>query len=195
MKPIDKLHLSRMHQSWADMIPVRNFDHLDENDETFEAYAWRIQKSFPNIPKDVLKQWMFLHIYNPHMIDNYGWINFGKVIFSEVDWSHEQIIQIQIYSKFSPYVQERSKTETFSGFMCVQEDKEFWKNQGTWRVPIIVLKTENLSAVPKYSELKKPYQLVEGHSRLGYYLAFFRYCQKGLVKMAKAHKVFLMEVA
>ena len=74
------------------------------------------------------------------MIDNYGWINFGKVIFFEVDWSHEQIMQIQIYSKFSPYVQERSKTETFSGFMCVQEDKEFWKNQGTWRVPIIVLK-------------------------------------------------------
>ena len=55
--------------------------------------------------------------------------------------------------------------------MCIHSDLEYWKMKGTWRVAPIILDARTLRNIPQHSEVVPPYQLVEGHTRLGYLLA------------------------
>ena len=175
-----------IHSSWLDLTPRKN--------EEIESYSQRIGQAYKNIPEEVLQQWFFLHAQNLEMINNYGWIDYHKAIFTEVYWTEAEISRIQIFSKYKPYVESRSNTENFSGFRCTPKDKEYWANLGTWRVPIVVLKTDTIKIKPDYSELNRPYQLVEGHTRLGYFQAFSKYHDNGL-KVAQSHKIYLMEIS
>jgi hypothetical protein len=159
--------------------------------EGIEEYIQRISQSFENIPEKVLRQWLYLHTGKLDMIRNYGWIDYHKAAFAEVLWTQNQISQIQVFSKYQPYVKSRSKIQSFSDFRCVPEDKDYWICFGTWRTPIVVLKTNTIITEPRYSELNKPYQLIEGHTRLGHFNALFNYQQKYLSEL---HKVYLMEI-
>ena len=175
-----------IHSSWLELTPRKN--------EEIEGYNYRIGQTYKNIPEEVLQQWLFLHTQNPDMINNYGWIDYYKAVFSEVSWTEKEISKIQVFSRYKPYVESRSNTESFSGFRCISEDKDYWVNFGTWRVPIIVLKTDTIKTKPDYCELNRPYQLIEGHTRLGYFKAFSKYNETGL-NVAKSHKIYLMEIS
>ena len=190
----DHADIPSEHPTWKELIPSRTLNQVGQSGETLEQYIKRIKRKFKNIPNKVLEQWLYLHTSDPYVIQNYAWIDYTAVRFTEVLWSYEQIAQIQVFSEFRYYVEMRTKTNSLEQFMCVAEDKAYWEMYGTWRIPIIVLNTQNLSNPPRFSELNKPFQLVEGHSRLGYYKAFYRYFQQGLVQMPNLHKIFLMEV-
>ena len=47
-----------------------------------------------------------------------------------------------------------------------------WIEFGTWRTPIVVLNTKEIKNVPAGIEFQKPYQLIEGHTRMGWFRAF-----------------------
>lgn len=186
----------RSHNTWKQFKPRRNFNNaLDPSNETFFEYSQRITSIFKNIPRDVLIQWQFEHIYNFYMINNYGWIDYHKVYFSLVNWSEKELSKVQVFSGFKDYVDCRSCISDFDALPCTEEDKNYWLQFGTWRLPIIVLNTQNIINVPNYAELNCPYQLVEGHTRFGHYNAIKFFSEQGKVQVSNKHKVFLMSVA
>jgi hypothetical protein len=73
--------------------------------------------------------------------------------------------------------------------MCLPKDLEHWKMHSTWRVPPIILNIKSFQHLPSYAELGNHFQLIEGHTRLGYLLALE---SEGLLR-ATEHKVFLLE--
>jgi hypothetical protein len=192
---IDDEVWERSHNTWKQLKPKRNFDYCDSSDETPLEYSQRIISIFNNIPIDVLIQWQFEHIYNLDMVNNYGWINYHQVTFDLVYWSEKELSKVQVFSDFKNYVYRKSSLSDFDHLSCTDEDKNYWEQFGTWRVPIIVLETENIINLPNYAELNRPYQLIEGHTRFGNYNAIKRLCQPGKVQISNKHKVFLMSVS
>ncbi|MBD2244150.1 hypothetical protein [Nostoc sp. FACHB-888] len=185
----------RSHNTWKKLKPRRNFNYREPSDETPLEYSQRIISIFNNIPTHVLIQWQFEHIYDFDMVNNYGWINYHQVTFNVVDWSEKEFFKVQIFSGFKDYVNRRSYISNFDHLSCTDEDKDYWMQFGTWRVPIIVLETENIINVPNYAELNRPYQLVEGHTRFGNYNAIKYLSEQGKVQISNKHKVFLMSVS
>ncbi|HLP89153.1 MAG TPA: hypothetical protein VK184_11265 [Nostocaceae cyanobacterium] len=185
----------RSHDTWKQLKPRRNFNYfLDPNSEQPDEYSQRITSLFKNIPRDVLIQWQFEHIYDYDMINNYGWIDYHKIYFSLVDWSDKELANVQVFSGFKDYVDRRSRISDFEALPCTEEDKNYWMQFGTWRVPIIILNTQNIIHIPSYAELNRPYQLVEGHTRFGHYKSVKSLSEQGRVQIANKHKVFLMFV-
>jgi hypothetical protein len=69
-----------------------------------------------------------------------------------------------------------------------------WKENGTWKTPPIILDICSLTTeIPKWSELIPPYQLVEGHSRLGYLHSMKRISDLNIGKIALKHKIYLIK--
>ncbi|MEH2108030.1 hypothetical protein [Nostoc sp.] len=186
----------RSHNTWKQLKPRLNFNYrLDPSNETPLEYSQRIISIFNNIPIDVLLQWQFEHIYDLDMVNNYGWINYHQVTFNLVYWSEKEFSKVQIFSGFKDYVDRKSHISNFEHLSCTDEDKDYWRQFGTWLVPIIVLETENMINIPSYAELNCPYQLVEGHTRFGNYNAIKCLSEQGKVQISNKHKVFLMSVS
>jgi hypothetical protein len=78
--------------------------------------------------------------------------------------------------------------------VCTEKDLGYWKTNGTWRVPPIILDVNSVSIIPAYSKISEAYQLVEGHSRLGYLLALANFCEKTKCRLADNHEIFLMRL-
>jgi hypothetical protein len=129
------------------------------------------------------------------MVNNYGWINYHQVTFNLVDWSEKELSEVQVFSGFKDYVDRKSYLSDFEHLSCTGEDKNYWRQFGTWRVPIIVLETENIINEPNYAQLNRPYQLIEGHTRFGNYNAIKRLSEQGKVQISNKHKIFLMSVS
>jgi len=179
----------RTSPSWKSLKPNKNFDHFDENDEDINSYYKRINKTY-NIPKAVLEQWLYIHYYNGHTVDNYGWINFNKVTFELVNLFFSVIKSVNIIESYSDYVAEGSKYNAYNQFTCIAEDKEYWESNNTWRVPPIIMDVNSFMGctIPSYADVAGSHQLIEGHSRLGYLLSA-RKCGKPIIKK---HNVYMM---
>lgn len=177
----------RTSQSWKALKPLRNFNELDENDETKKECYERLKNQF-HIPLEVIEQWIYPHYYNINTINNYGWIDYTKCIFKKFTLEIEKIKSLNIIKKYASYVHQREAAEPFIGFMCIPKDKEHWEVHQTWRVPPIVIDVNSFSNSPDYSELSGPMQLVEGHSRMGYLLSM---CRAGIMKK-DSHEVYLL---
>jgi hypothetical protein len=178
----------RTSSSYKDLIPLRNFDSSDEYDETpFEHYK-RLKTRF-NIPPEVVEQWIYPHYYNVNFINNYGWLDFDKVAFELCDVSTNELINVKIFSRFERFVESLESRQVFEEFTCTEQDKKYWIENKTWKVPPIIIDISTLNNIPDHSELKGTYQLVEGHTRLGYLLAIHR---KGLIDKEKKHMVYKM---
>lgn len=182
----------RTHSSWKALKPRRNFNEWRSTDETEEEYAARINALF-GFPAPVLSQWIYPHYFNWHTVQNYGWIDYSRVSFVEESWLTERLRSLRVIEAFSRFVRERSEGfASTSEFFCLPEDKHHWHTHGTWRVPPVVLDPEGLGPEPSYSDIAGSLQLIEGHSRLGYLLAFDRIEPSGL---ATAHHVFVLRAA
>jgi|GEM_PF-1486665 len=189
---IDDSQWERTSPSWKSLKPNKNFDHIDVNDEDVDNYYKRINETY-KIPKPVLEQWLYIHYYNGHTVDNYGWINYNNVRFELVDLSFSAIAieSVNIIESYHSYVIEGSKYNAYTQFNCVAEDKKYWESNNTWRVPPIVMDVESFKdcVTPSYADISGSYQLVEGHTRLGYLLSANK-CEKPI---NKSHKVYLMQ--
>ena len=83
--------------------------------------------------------------------------------------------------------------QTFEKFCCCDKDLEYWKENGTWRTPPIIIDIKSVcSKIPDWSGLRTNYQLVEGHSRLTYLHSVKRISELSKSKFASKHKIYLM---
>lgn len=181
--------------SWLNLKP--NLDN-DGNQEEFLEYTLRIRKTFKefkHIPDAVFKQWLWEHHNNYETLRNYAWIDYEEVDFVQSNWTNDQLLNINIINEFSDYVENRAKNKDTNDFVCEKEDKNSWIINGTWRVPPIVLDVSSIKEeIPTWSEIKSPYQLVEGHSRLGYLKSMINISKLGKAKVASSHSVFIMKI-
>ena len=75
----------RTHPTWKALKPKKNFNEFRAGDETTAEYANRIGTSF-GFPEEVLSQWIYPHYFNWHTVQNYGWIDFERVLFVREVW-------------------------------------------------------------------------------------------------------------
>ena len=185
----------RLHPTWMRLAPGKDEDHREDK----QQYVGRIRSEFPNIPEGVLEQWIYPHHFNEEMRLLYGWMNYEKVGFSLAEWGGEQVALIKVYSGFRPYVELTTRKvlaslpDRLRSIELRGEVVRSWTENGTWRTPIIVLASRDVVGLPKGVELNRPYQLVEGHTRLGWFNAFRAGRGRGGIRpLAELHEVWLM---
>lgn len=179
-------------ESWNILEPLKD---EYENIEFFEDYYERIKSNvdYSHIPSNVLEQWLWAHHDKAESFINYGWLNYENIEFELCLWSNEQLENIYVIDYGREYFELRSSYNDFDNFFCTQEDLKFWKEKGTWKTPPIVLDVESLGKIPRHCELKPPYQLVEGHSRLGYLHSMFTIDKLKKGNVASIHEIYLMK--
>ncbi len=181
---------NRTSASWKQLKPKRNFNQIDSADESVEECTIRLQTTGYQLPVQVVDQWLYPHYYNHYMVNNYGWLDYTNVVFVEVELSLDILTSIYVIREFRNHVHSLSKANVFSGFMCQEVDLEHWKSRLTWRVPPLILDTNSLIAVPEHAEIGAGFQLVEGHTRLGYLLAM----KNATHPLEETHRVFIMRI-
>lgn len=181
-------------KSWDDLEPLK-IDH--GNVENFSDYYKRIKlnPTYSHIPSAVFQQWLWAHHDKKESINNYGWLNYENIEFKLCTWANRQLEDIYIIKNYRDYYENRASYNNLSSFCCIEKDLEVWKNHGTWRTPPIILDVKSINEkIPDWCELVPPYQLVEGHSRLGYLHSLFNIDKSGKGKVAKSHEIYLMRI-
>lgn len=179
-----------IHDSWMRMKP----NEINGSRESFDDYYPRILEKvdFSHIPEDVFRQWIHAHHDNHYTQQNYGWLNYETVTFEMVKWKTSVLEDLYVIESYRPYVNGRAQLNDLSKFMCTEEDLLTWKELGTWKTPPIIFDVGNLKVdAPAWAELGKSYQLVEGHSRYGYFLSL-RHQKRETRKLAREHIIYLM---
>lgn len=189
----DQLRIQRRELTYHDpMQPVKIPVPLkDENDiiiEAFEDYMARVKPVLPEMPEDVVCQWLFSH---PQVIDDWDWLDFSSLSFTLEDWSISQIPAVD-KDKNCPvhtyrYNLDRNKPESGKGRMG--RLVEYFEDNQTWpRSPIFLENAEGQYAPPGGWEMSHPYQLLEGHHRLAVFSLFRdenRLCDKHQIWVAR----------
>jgi hypothetical protein len=181
----------RTSATWKLLKPLRDFNCRRESDESPHQHYLRLLPLF-NIPVEVIEQWLYPLYYNEQTVNNYGWLDYDMVCFDLEHISVRQLAQLHVVTRYEQYVRKKEASIPFDGFACRSQDKEHWQTMGTWRVPPIVIDISTLPNIPRHSDMKGSFQLVEGHSRLGYLLAMFR---AGLLADDSQHLVYRMYVS
>lgn len=148
------------------MVPeVSDYDSADR--EPIEAYLKRWPQELRNFPENVIEQWV--HRHNPQFLDEWSSLNIHEWKFECREMTTEEILGIQ-------HLDGELEHWDYVGLKLMPtKDKYQWlslkmEEQGTFPEPIIV--AENAGAVlhPRGREgeyMKAPFQLIEGHRRLG----------------------------
>ena len=180
--------------SWLELKP----NELENgNQEYFEDYYNRVQNKwgYSHVPEIVYKQWLWAHHKEPNTLNNYAWLDFRKIKFSSVEFTIAEIVNFKVIEEFQEYVDLRQSCNSFEEFCCTDEDLGYWKTNKTWKTPPVVINLESInSAIPKWCDLKGKYQLVEGHSRLGYFKSLINMKAKEENFLNEKHKVWLLEL-
>lgn len=184
--------MEEIHNTWNQMAPLEN---EINGIFSFEDYYKRIvlNKKFNKIPKDVFEQWIYCLHNDFNTRKNYAWLNFEQIEFNLTEWTFNEINCVNIIDEFKDYVNLRSKNDNLEQFNCIEKDLDFWKSHGTWRVPPIILDVKSLkNSVPEWAEITPPFQLVEGHTRIGYLKSLEKITNSTDYNISNNHKFYLM---
>lgn len=179
--------------SWLELKP-NEVKH--GNQEEFEDYFPRIKSKveYQHIPESVLEQWIHPHHDNWQTLHNYAWLDYQKVTFEEQNWKFENLANVNVIPEFMDFYLSRTKFDDFKDFHLGKENLSFWKEKGTWRTPPIILDVNSLKEKPPaWSKIIGPYQLVEGHTRLGHLHSMKRVSDLQRGQIAQTHKIWLMK--
>ena len=178
-------------ESWKALKPRKD---QYGNIEAFDVYYERIKLKceFSHIPREVFEQWIWAHHDRIESITNYGWLDYENIEFKLCNWSNSQLKNIYVIENYRDCYKNRASYNDFDSFCCTSKDLEQWKDNGTWRTPPIIIDTDSIKKIPNRCELVAPYQLVEGHSRLGYLQSMFTIDKLGKGKVAERHEIYLM---
>lgn len=187
--------MTKVSLSWLNLKP--NQDN-EGNPENYPEYIERIRKSyteFTQIPDAVFEQWLWAHHNNYETLRNYAWINYEDVEFALCNWTNEQLLNINVISEYNDYVNGRARCTKTDDFCCNDDDLNYWINKGTWQMPPVILDVSSIKEeTPTWSEIKSPFQLIEGHSRLGYLKSMINLEKEGTVRLASSHLVYIMKI-
>ncbi|QLG46894.1 hypothetical protein [Costertonia aggregata] len=183
-----------INKTWADLKPNED---SKGNSEWFDDYYDRIKNKieFKDFPKEVFEQWIHPLHNDYHTIRNYAWMNYEYIEFELIEWKYSQLEKLYVIEDFREFFESRASYNDLNQFSCREKDLDYWKENGTWRIPPIILDTKSINdEIPKWSEVSNEFQLIEGHSRLGYLKSIKRINELGNVRIAKKHKVYSMRV-
>jgi hypothetical protein len=160
----------------------------DLNVEPFENYVPIARTLLPNFPDDVLEQWIWRHYSDA--VNQYGWLGLRELVFTRQTWDTERLLQLVQTFPGSALVDSltasfRSKKQIRNHGLALMMLRD-----GTWPVPILVLRNVQRLTRPDGLPLGSPYHLVEGHRRLGYLRAM---SEDDRWTPSLAHEVWLLE--
>lgn len=137
--------------------------------EDYKKYLSVVCSEFPNIPTDAFEEWIF-SFWHDHISVIYGNLDFRNLNFVLESWVISKCLKIQWRSSFT-FVQSVENNWTIEDFYKTHSFEKnrvsYWKDLGTWYKPIWVLDSESFSPEQLHSDIKKPFMLIEGHTRLG----------------------------
>ena len=184
--------MTRVSLSWLNLKP--NMD-LNGDKENLSLYLKRLRKIFPeynHIPNTIFEQWIMGLHDDGFTINNYAWIDFTKVEFELLEWSNSNFKQLRVIKEFENYVSAKESFNDIRDFGCSKEAEQNWYKKGTWLTPPIIIETNSFEEIPKWSEIKGDFQLVEGHTRLGYLKSLIKQNKERGIKLATKHLVYVM---
>ena len=182
------------HRSWKHFTP-KAFEADWKYKDGFIKYCERIANEVGNFPPEVLEQ-SFYKLYNyPGFKEEFSCINYYDVSFQAVEFSLNEILQIQPPRFSKNYLYERIESMKSidgdikkSSYSHLTDLIAYWYERGTWKVPIIVLQSNNFTE----NNYHAPYQLFEGHNRLAWVQYFAKHSPIEF-NIASNHKVWLMK--
>ena len=154
--------------------------------ETEQAFIERMRSSLlPNLPTNVLSQWLYRH--REHAL--YSSLGYENLLFEEhpEEWYTEDVPletcgAFEAIQSYAAWYDQHVETMNYE-WLC-----KYMTEHGTWPEPIIMLDNRDgirLEAEAG-SEAGRPYHLLEGHRRLGFFLAL-----KRRHALAATHKVWV----
>lgn len=155
--------------------------------ESWELWRARAHMMLPGFPDEVLEQWLYRHW--KAVLCNWGWLDFQAMQFTKQTWTSEQIMN-NVKTPHDDVVDKlarRMNNEIFQRSWLVKNMTE----QGTWPVAPIVLHYERDLYATNGRVLKAPFNLLEGHHRLGYL--------KGLIEQGEftrdTHEIWVAKIS
>lgn len=185
--------MERIHYTWDCLKPNEN---EKPQDLKFEEYYTRISANpkTNHIPKEVLSQWIYPFNQESNSLSNYGWLNYENIRFNLCAWRTEMFNKVNVIENFQNCFLSKSIYSDFKDFCCSEIDLRHWIEKGTWRVPPIIIDVYSLrDKIPFWSDLKPPYQLVEGHTRFGHLKSLQTISSFGKGRIASMHTIYLMQ--
>ncbi|ELR65037.1 hypothetical protein C942_02131 [Photobacterium marinum] len=156
------------------------------NCEPWEQWRAKAQEMLPHFPEEVLKEWVYRHWKG--VLSNWGWLDFQAMTFTKQSWGTEDIIS-KIKTPHDDVVNlfaRRMNNTIFQRSWLVQN----MQTNGTWPVAPIVLHYERDLHATNGRVLQAPFNLLEGHHRLGYFKNLAE--QGGYLK--EQHDIWLVKI-
>lgn len=136
----------------------------ERNCETWGEWRERAHDVLPQFPDEVLEQWVYRHW--KAVLCNWGWLDFQAMQFEKQWWSTEDVL-VKIHSPHQDIIKKltrRMSNPIFQRSWLVQR----MQDQGTWPIAPIVLECSKDLFATNGRHLIAPYNLLEGHHRMGY---------------------------
>lgn len=155
--------------------------------EPWDTYWSRVQHLIPNFPAVAAQQWLWRHYTDA---TDFSWLVLPELVFSSENWSVAQILEQihgwpnhRLVEKWSDYL--RTSPDADTDWLVNQ-----MRTVGTWPQPPMIIKNTRERRRPDGLKLAVPYQLMEGHHRIG----FLRALAETLDATESEHEVLVIDV-
>ena len=172
------------------MFPqVKRYGNIDA--ESFEEYYARWPQKLSNIPRAVVQDWIYRH-----------WADFRRdwIAMRPQEWTYaltrfatEQILTIDHIGAWIPELDAEGLEFAGTAPRSRTRLAQYMRANGTFPVPIIVAANAGHMVHPRSGgeQMKAPYQLIEGHSRLA--------CIRGMIHaswptLASSHELWVVTI-
>ena len=160
-----------------------------QHGESFSDYRDRVHELLPNIPDDVLEQWVYEH--RGGIAGKYSYWDLTALQFDLVSWSTDSIPTEHIGNE--SYIREltnQASQEPIKNPRLQRLDSYFAEHR-TWPRPVLFLEnTDGQHTIRGNPWYGQPYHLVEGHHRLACLIA-----RRGRSSyLAEEHEVWVVSV-
>ena len=159
-----------LHPSFLELKTPKHPKNPKYDPDGFGEYFGRVKHGFSHIPEDAFREWIYPFWEHAHIQKLYGNLDFRRLTFSIEVWSLAKCLSVGWYSKFDRVerIENNWSIEDFiSAYRFNNDLVDWWLNTGTWLKPIWVLDAVSFENTNLNQDIKKPYMLIEGHSRLG----------------------------
>lgn len=162
----------------------------DINQESFQSYYVKWTDNLSSIPKCIVEQWIHRHWNN---FQEWRILNPHKWKYELKELSNYEILKIEHQGKWINDLHMEGKTYFNNGRRRNSPISKFMLENGTTPKPIMIAINRGSVIYPKVKNtyMKEPYQLIEGHTRLG--------CLFGMIdandkELKSKHKVWLIRI-
>ncbi|MDF1641549.1 hypothetical protein [Thalassolituus oleivorans] len=163
----------------------------DENKESFSEYLDKWPEELSNFPEEVIEDWVYRH--NEFFIKDWSGYNLENWQFELVEFTNKDLLSVQhLPGEIEKCDHTGENIIKTLGSSLENELGRYICDNGTFPVPIIVALNAIEILHPKSFEdeyMATPYQLIEGHRRLGTIRAMLR---NGNYDVADLHEVWLI---